>query len=302
MAERQSGNSSLTWSMSSCRTLSFLPLSVSSSRFSLADSPFSSSSPSDSTSRNPRSEYMSAGNRVALVCSARSGTTKATGTTNLLLRAAAEALRPKPQDLSSSVPSLLNSPSASPSGTATPRTPGVGTPSLSNSLASLRLFDRGGEGERQLFDETVDQIKRDHLEAARKVVTRDTEVLREVEEELEYDCERLRGFLKAAQVRSLLLLLLLMLLPPLFLFFLVLMSGSGWELTICIAQIIDEISTRSKDSIMGVGERLSCRIVTAALRDRVRSRFLPSLLFSTLPIRLLARECVGILRPCRMEG
>jgi aspartate kinase len=147
---------------------------------------------------------MSRGARVALVCSARSGNTKATGTTNLLLRAAAEALRPKPQDLSSSVPSLLNSPSSSPSpaagsGAATPRTPGA---SLSNSLANLRLFDRlNGEGERQLFDDTVDQIKRDHLEAARKVVVRDMEVLREVEEELEYDCERLRGFLRAAQVR-----------------------------------------------------------------------------------------------------
>lgn len=34
-------------------------------------------------------------------------------------------------------------------------------------------------------------------------------------------------------------------------------------------QIIDEISSRSKDIIMGVGERLSCRIVTAVLRDRV---------------------------------
>ncbi|BGP18436.1 hypothetical protein JCM10213_001683 [Rhodosporidiobolus nylandii] len=171
------------------------------------------------------------GDRIALVCSARSGNTKATGTTNLLLRAAAEALRPKPQDLSSSIPSLLNSPSASPA-PGTPSTPRGA--SLSNSLASLRLDRRltaHGEEARELFDDTVDQIKQDHLEAARRVVTRNEEVLREVEEELEYDCERLRGFLRAAQ-------------------------------------IIDEISTRSKDIIMGVGERLSCRIVTAALRDR----------------------------------
>ena len=34
-------------------------------------------------------------------------------------------------------------------------------------------------------------------------------------------------------------------------------------------QIIDEISTRSKDIIIGVGERLSCRIVVAVLKDRV---------------------------------
>lgn len=33
-------------------------------------------------------------------------------------------------------------------------------------------------------------------------------------------------------------------------------------------QIIDEISDRSKDSIIGIGERLSCKIVAAALRDK----------------------------------
>lgn len=33
-------------------------------------------------------------------------------------------------------------------------------------------------------------------------------------------------------------------------------------------QIIDEISERSKDSIIGIGERLSCKIVAAALRDK----------------------------------
>jgi aspartate kinase len=39
-------------------------------------------------------------------------------------------------------------------------------------------------------------------------------------------------------------------------------------------QIIDEISTRSKDIIIGVGERLSCRIVVAVLKDRVSTLFL----------------------------
>jgi aspartate kinase len=34
-------------------------------------------------------------------------------------------------------------------------------------------------------------------------------------------------------------------------------------------QIIDEISARSKDSIIGLGERLSCKIMTAVLRDQV---------------------------------
>lgn len=79
----------------------------------------------------------------------------------------------------------------------------------------------------------MDQIKEDHLAAARQYV-RDPDILAKLEDELEYDCERLRSFLLAAQ-------------------------------------IIEEISLRSKDVIMGVGERLSCRIVAAVLQDRVRS-------------------------------
>lgn len=51
----------------------------------------------------------------------------------------------------------------------------------------------------QLFNATVDQIRDDHLKAARSVV-RDERLLRELEEDLEYDCERLRSFLLAAQV------------------------------------------------------------------------------------------------------
>ena len=39
-----------------------------------------------------------------------------------------------------------------------------------------------------------------------------------------------------------------------------------------IMQIIEEISDRSKDVIIGVGEKLSCRIVTAILRDRVSAK------------------------------
>ncbi|GAA5909455.1 hypothetical protein JCM8208_006530 [Rhodotorula glutinis] len=174
--------------------------------------------------------HIKSGNRIALVCSARSGNTKATGTTNLLLRAAHEALRPKGQpELSSSVPSLRNSPSQSPA-PGTPSTP-RGSYLLSGSVSSLRLSRSATPDERQPFDDTVDQIKEDHMAAARKAIVNSRELLDEVEEELEYDCERLRGFLRAAQ-------------------------------------IIDEISTRSKDIIMGVGERLSCRIVAAALRDR----------------------------------
>jgi hypothetical protein len=36
-----------------------------------------------------------------------------------------------------------------------------------------------------------------------------------------------------------------------------------------LIQVIDEISPRSKDSIVGLGERLSCKMMTAVLRDQV---------------------------------
>lgn len=172
------------------------------------------------------SKYIRGGNRVALVCSARSGHTKATGTTNLLLRAALEAIRPQAPDLSSSVPSLRGSPTGSPAPTR-PQTPRPGWMSASSSRrptnSGLLLSKVNGtsastttlanvaaagftaaEEERQLFDETVDQIKKDHIDAARKIIRNSPEVLQEVEDDLEYDCERLRGFLRAAQVRTLL--------------------------------------------------------------------------------------------------
>lgn len=80
------------------------------------------------------------------------------------------------------------------------------------------------------FHATVDILKRDHLEAARKAI-KDEILLEELQEEIERDVEGLRGFLSAAQ-------------------------------------IIDEISPRSQDSIIGIGERLACKIVAASLRDR----------------------------------
>ncbi|KAK4054281.1 Aspartokinase [Microbotryomycetes sp. JL201] len=201
--------------------------------------------------------YIESGNRVAVVCSARSGESKSTGTTNLLLRAALEALRPKAPDLASSVPTLspptpVGTPGVASSERINPLTSqifqrplplsaaaqsasnrsGSSTPasaranSLNGSFASLKLMDDSP----QLFNATVDQILQDHLVAARKIV-KSEELLLELEEDLEYDCERLRSFLLATQ-------------------------------------IIDEISARSKDIIIGVGERLSCRIVVALLKDR----------------------------------
>lgn len=57
-----------------------------------------------------------------------------------------------------------------------------------------------GEG----FHDTVDTIKKGHLEAARKAI-RAGPVRDELEDEIERDCETLRGFLHAAQVSPYLL-------------------------------------------------------------------------------------------------
>lgn len=70
----------------------------------------------------------------------------------------------------------------------------------------------------------------EHLNAARHNV-RDPDILVALEDEIERDCEWLRSFLFAAQV-------------------------------------IGEISPRSQDTIVGLGERMSCKIMAAVLRDQ----------------------------------
>ncbi|KAG9294666.1 hypothetical protein G9A89_008145 [Geosiphon pyriformis] len=123
-------------------------------------------------------------NRVLLVCSARSGETKSKGTTNRLLKAAEDALKP---------------------------------------------------GSKSHF-QIVEEIYQDHILYARRVI-KSPEILSDLDQDLRLDCAKLKSFLDAAQ-------------------------------------IIEEISPRSKDIIVGVGEKLSCRIVAAVLKDKgVDSQF-----------------------------
>ncbi|KAF8067803.1 Aspartate/glutamate/uridylate kinase [Lyophyllum atratum] len=173
--------------------------------------------------------------KVAIVCSARSGSTKALGTTNLLLRCASQALQ-RPRKAST------------PSGTTTPVTRGLfgagfdgsHSPPLSpqrgrltppSSFTALTPLATPLPGQTvPEFNATVDIIRNEHTKAARASV-RDPEILEELLQEIENDCDWLRNFLFAAQ-------------------------------------IIDEISLRSQDSIIGLGERLACKIMTAVLRDQ----------------------------------
>ncbi|KAJ7154652.1 Aspartate/glutamate/uridylate kinase [Mycena filopes] len=178
------------------------------------------------------SEYIDS-NKVAIVCSARSGSTKALGTTNLLLKAASETLARR---------------SKTPSGYTTPVSNGIFGRSEEGSRSPSLVSPRGGEaypwgpasgmtplttGLEPLLPEyyaTVDLIRQEHFKAARASI-QDPGILKELEAEIERDCEWLRSFLSASQV-------------------------------------IDEISPRSKDTIVGLGERLACKLMTAVLRDQ----------------------------------
>jgi aspartate kinase len=128
--------------------------------------------------------------RLAIVCSARSGSTKSLGTTNLLLRAASEALQ-RPVQVSSPVQSGAATPLITPfvsRGTRTSSPPGTVDV----------LVDQNAEC--VSFNKTVNLIHSEHIAAARDCV-KGKEILSELETEIDRDCENLRAFLYAAQVR-----------------------------------------------------------------------------------------------------
>ncbi|KAF9121977.1 Aspartokinase [Mortierella sp. 14UC] len=80
------------------------------------------------------------------------------------------------------------------------------------------------------FIDTVRDIQLDHLTAAREHISNEA-ILQLVERHVREDCSHLQTFLQAIQT-------------------------------------IEEISPRSKDAIMAVGEKLSCRIVAGILEDQ----------------------------------
>ncbi|KAG1741522.1 Aspartate/glutamate/uridylate kinase [Suillus paluster] len=172
--------------------------------------------------------------KIAVVCSARSGSAKALGTTNLLLKAASEARQRHKffNGIGTTTPST-NSIFGSLSGTA-PTTPPMRSSSSSPSSpatgALIQLIAPQTGQIQPEFNVTVDLIRSEHMSAA-KASIKNPEILQELEAEIDQDCDWLRSFLFAAQV-------------------------------------IDEISPRSRDSIIGFGERLGCKLMTAVLRDR----------------------------------
>ncbi|KAJ7484371.1 Aspartate/glutamate/uridylate kinase [Mycena latifolia] len=172
------------------------------------------------------------GNKVAVVCSARSGSTKALGTTNLLLKAASEALkRPSKTSSGYETPVIFG---RTEEGSQSPSPPsprsGETSPSPWGPGSGMTPFTTSNSELLPAFHETVDLIRQEHFNAARASI-QSCGILKELEAEIERDCEWLRSFLYASQV-------------------------------------IDEISPRSKDTIVGLGERLACKMMAAVLRDQ----------------------------------
>ena len=83
----------------------------------------------------------------------------------------------------------------------------------------------------RLYVSIVDAIREDHIHASKEVIS-DMAVRESLKAEIEEECARLANFLGAAQ-------------------------------------IIDEISPRTKDAIIGAGEKLSCMFMAALLKDGV---------------------------------
>lgn len=154
--------------------------------------------------------------RIVIVCSARSGSTKALGTTNLLLRAASEALRRNsisngqiPETPGTVTPltigQIFGRPQAqdAPSQTSPPSTPISNGRSRGNSSPgpcspnSFSLFNPNSSS--LPFSATVDILKSEHITAA-KLSVNNPGLLRDIITEIERDCEGLRAFLYAAQV------------------------------------------------------------------------------------------------------
>ncbi|KAI9356504.1 Aspartate/glutamate/uridylate kinase [Zopfochytrium polystomum] len=87
-----------------------------------------------------------------------------------------------------------------------------------------------------LYLDIVDKIEANHMKAAREAISNET-IRQELEKFIASDCQRLRSFMSAAE-------------------------------------IIDEISPRSRDVIISFGEKLSARIFSSVLLDKgIKSEF-----------------------------
>ena len=140
-----------------------------------------------------------------VVCSARSGSTKALGTTNLLLKASSEALQRPATGTGYNTPRTSRTPCSrdrtsqldSPSGSVIPN--GRLPPPLVTSTVTTSSMRPPTGNHGPAFFATVDLIRSEHIAAARSSIT-SLAILKELEEEIAKDCDALRSYLVAIQV------------------------------------------------------------------------------------------------------
>ena len=135
--------------------------------------------------------------KVAIVCSARSGSTKDLGTTNLLLRASLEALQQRTKTAGTPdtttdamTPGLFGASGTGSDGSQSPSPLFGFTPINADSQCTETL---------PKFHATVELLRQEHINAAQASI-RDPEILLELQEEIDRDCERLLSYLFAAKV------------------------------------------------------------------------------------------------------
>jgi len=141
-------------------------------------------------------EYIN-NHKVAIVCSARSGSTKALGTTSLLLRAASEALRSS-KPIASTPSSPIRKTASRLINYASDHSPSqsISSRSASPSLGFTPFLESNSVPD---FIVTVDLIRKQHLDAARDSVS-DPNILQDLEQDIDHDCDWLKNFLLAAKV------------------------------------------------------------------------------------------------------
>lgn len=203
--------------------------------------------------------------KIAVVCSARSGSTKTLGTTSLLLKASSEALQrpaagaPKSTRPFTPGPSRTSSghdwssPLHSPDPCSPPRSvlpnDGLSSTLMRRPTLTMSSMPPPSEEDDLPFFATVDLIRSEHVAAARSSIS-SLVILKELEDEIEKDCDALRSFLMAIQV--------------------CISSRSRNPSIHPLDQVICEMSPRSKDIVIGFGEKMACKLMAAVLRDQVR--------------------------------
>lgn len=120
-------------------------------------------------------------------------------------------------------------------------------------LRLLRAAEEALKPGSRLYLDIVEAIRESHADAGAELI-KSKEILDQLKSDIEAECGKLINFLSAAQVRNKAFYCVELVTRKVL---------NNYRL-----QIIDEISPKTKDIIIGAGEKLACLLMTALLRDR----------------------------------